>query len=152
MGLRAELVIDSRVEEVARAREWLSELARTEGFSDKDVRGLGLVVSEACVNIVEHAYRGQAGNPIELRLAINDTRLVLQILDEGKRFDLQSYSSPDLSEPQEGGYGVFLMRSIMDEVDYDTSGEGGTVLTLIKRRTGPQPGDDVQQEGGERGR
>lgn len=152
MGLRAQLVIDSRVEEVARAREWLVSLASTEGFPDSDVRGLGLVVSEACVNVVKHAYRGGPGNPIELRLDIDERRLVLEIADEGEKFDLRSYSPPDLSEPHEGGYGVFLMRSIMDEVDYDTSGERGTTLTLVKRRADPRPGSGPQLEEGEHGR
>ncbi len=146
------MIIDSRVEEVVRAREWLTNLASMEGFSDKDVRGLGLVVSEACVNVVKHAYRGRPGKPIELRLAIEERSLVLEILDEGERFDLESYSPPDLSEPHESGYGVFLMRSIMDKVVYDTSDGRGTKLTLVKQRADPQPGNGAKQEGGEHGR
>ncbi len=152
VGFRAELLIDSRIEEIARAREWLTGLASAGGFSDKEVRGFGLVVSEACANIVKHAYRGQSGNPIELRLAVDETSLVLKIQDEGERFDLESYSPPDLGEPHEGGYGVFIMRSVMDEVHYDTSGERGTTLTLVKRRSVPQPEDGANQEGEGHGR
>ena len=128
------MLIDSRVEEVARARKWLSDHAAAEGFSDGDVRKLGLVLSEACVNVIEHAYRGEAGNPIRLQLFIDNEALRLTIRDFGVRFDLEGYEPPDLSEPHEGGYGVFIMRSIMDEVEYDTSGPKGTALTLVKRR------------------
>ncbi len=128
------MLIDSRVEEVARAREWLSERAGAEGFSDREVHKLGLVVSEACVNIIKHAYHGQPGNPIELRLSIDETNLVLTLRDVGDKFDLEEYEPPDLSEAHEGGYGVFIIRSLMDEVEYDTSAERGTTLTLVKHR------------------
>ncbi len=138
MATQSELLIDSRVEEVSRARKWLGDHAAAEGFSDGDVRKLGLVLSEACVNVIEHAYLGEVGNPIELHLSIDDEGLKLTIRDMGARFKLEDYEPPDLNEPHEGGYGVFIMRSLMDEVSYSTSGQWGTILTLIKRRP-PRP-------------
>ncbi len=146
MGTHWQLLIDSRLEEVSRARKWLSEHASAEGFSDAEVRKLGLVVSEACVNVIEHAYGGEPGNPIELRLIIDDASLVLKIRDFGAEFDLEAYEPPDLSEPHEGGYGVFIVRSLMDEVEYDTSSEQGTTLTLVRRRSSKPPKDNVDQE------
>ena len=143
MATRSELLIDSRVGEVARAREWLSDHAAAEGFSDGDVRKFGLALSEACVNVIEHAYRGEAGNPIELQLSIDDKALRLTIRDSGAAFDLDSYESPDLSEAHEGGYGVFIIRSIMDEVEYDTSGKRVTVLTLVKHRASHRLIDEI---------
>ena len=135
MALRAELLIDSRVEEITRAREWLSERASKEGFLDKEVSNLGLAMSEACANVIEHAYRGQPGNVIKLRLTIDETNLILMIYDYGEKFYPETYALPDLNEPQEGGYGVLIIRNLMDEVHYDTSNERGTILTLVKRRS-----------------
>jgi serine/threonine-protein kinase RsbW len=137
MGVQAELVVESRVEEIARARHWLSEQARAAGFSDKDINNFGLVISEACANVIKHAYRGQPDHPIELQLSVDDTKLVLAIRDLGVKFDLAKYTPPDLTEPHEGGYGVFIIRSLMDEVEYDTSGEQGTTLRLVKYRNHP---------------
>ena len=145
MATRSELLIDSRVEEVARARRWLSDHAAAEGFSDGEVRKFALALSEACVNVIEHAYRGEAGNPIELELTIDDEALKLTIRDSGAAFDLAGYEPPDLSEPHEGGYGVFIIRSIMDEVEYDTSGQWGTVLTLVKRRSARPPQNEIEK-------
>ena len=146
--MRSELLIDSRVEEVARARKWLTEQASAEGFSSKEVRNLGLVVSEACVNVIKHAYRGEPGNPVELKLSIDETSLVLTIRDIGEKFDPETYEPPDLSEPHESGYGVFIIRSLMDEVRYNTSSEQGTTLTLVKHRSSSPPqGVGTEQEG-----
>jgi len=149
IGLRAELLLDSRIEEIACAREWLKELTSAEGVLDNDVSDLGLAMSEACANVIEHAYRGQPGNPIKLRLNIDETDLVLTIHDHGEEFDPESYAPPELGEPHESGYGVFFVLSLMDKVHYDTSAERGTTLTLIKRRSNPHNrnpairGDDI---------
>lgn len=134
MSLQSELLIDSRMEDVARARRWLTEGAGAEGFTEEEVRRLGLVISEACVNVIEHSYGGEPGNPIELSLVIDESSLVLTVRDVGLKFDVDGYQPPDLSVPHEGGYGVFLIRTLMDEVEYDTSAEKGTTLTLVKRR------------------
>src|SRR4051794_16879190 len=97
------LQIDSNVGEIARARAWVSEHAREAGFPDKSVNELGLVVSEACANVVKHAYHGEPGQPIDLRLVIDHTKLVLSIRDVGTKMDLAGYQAPDLDEPHEGG-------------------------------------------------
>ena len=134
--MQAELVIHSSPTELRRARSWLSDHARAAGFSDPDVRDLALVVSEACANVIEHAYRGEPDHPINLKLNVDDDRLELLVRDFGAPFDQASYHPPDLDEPQEGGYGVFIIRTLMDEVDYDVSEQPGTTLRLVKNRWG----------------
>lgn len=139
MQVHADLVLESRVGEIARARRWLTDHARASGFRDDELNSLGLVMSEACANVIKHAYGGEPDHPIELDLTIDDTRLVLSIRDHGAtQFDLARYTPPDLDEPHEGGYGVFIIRSLMDEVSYDTSAERGTTLTLVKYRRSPE--------------
>jgi serine/threonine-protein kinase RsbW len=137
MALEAELTLDSRISEIARAREWVSEHARAAGFPDATVRNLGLVVSEACANVIKYAYQGQPNQPVELRLTADEAKLELSIRDHGAKFDLNAYTPPDLDEPREGGYGIYIIRSLMDEVEYDTSAEQGTTLRLVKYRDQP---------------
>ena len=128
MALEADLALDSRVSEIARARHWVSEQARAAGFSDAEVRNVGLAVSEACANVIRHAYHGEPDHPILLHLAVDETRLELWIRDRGMKFD------PDLDQPHEGGYGIFIIHSLMDEVEYDMSASEGTTLRLVKYR------------------
>jgi serine/threonine-protein kinase RsbW len=135
MTLQADLALDSRIQEITRARQWISAHARAAGFSDTEVRNLGLALSEACANVIKHAYHGQPNHPIELHLTVDEARVELAIRDRGTKFNLTSYQPPDLDEPQEGGYGIFIIRSLMDEVEYDTSAEQGTTLRLVKYRS-----------------
>ena len=137
--MQAELVIQSSPPEVRRARDWVSEKAADAGFTDREVSELALVVSEACANVIKHAYHNEPNHPINLKLTIDEVRLVLVMRDFGATFDLANYQPPDLDVPQEGGYGVFIIRSLMDEVDYDVSDQPGTTLRLVKNRRGNEP-------------
>lgn len=133
-----DLVIQSRLERIPDARQWLTEHARAAGFAEDVILDLGLALSEALANVVEHAYGGNADQEIHLSLAIDSEKLCLTIRDFGKKFDLANYTVPDLDEPSEGGYGVFLIHELMDEVTYDTSPPTGTKLTLIRYRSAPE--------------
>ena len=148
MAIHADLVIESRVEELARARGWVRDHAHAAGFSDPQVRELSLVVSEACTNVIKHAYGGEPNYSIELHLAIDEVQLVLSIHDIGAPFDLESYQPPDLDEPHEHGYGVFIIRSLVDEVRYESVEGLGTTLLLVKYRDGRAgEGGDGRQGG-----
>jgi serine/threonine-protein kinase RsbW len=127
-----DLRIESQFSELARARAWVSERARAAGMSEQAANEIRLAVSEACANVIEHAYRGEPGHVIDLHLEIDAVRLLVTIRDHGEPFDLHAYRPPDLDTPQVSGYGVFLIRSLMDEVRYETPERGGGTLTLVK--------------------
>jgi serine/threonine-protein kinase RsbW len=84
------------------------------------VYNLQLAVHEACTNIVEHAYANQPTGRIRTTITLNHTprRLVVELHDTGQSFDITAVTVPDLDTPQEGGYGLFLIHSLMDEVSY----------------------------------
>ncbi len=130
-----KLVIDSRLDAVIRARHWAARRARAAGFDGDAVFAIELAVGEALTNAITHAYHGEAGHEIHLALTIDPDKLRLGIRDFGRKFDLSTYSPPDLDVPNEGGYGIFLMRQMMDEVIYDTSCNEGTCLELVKYRS-----------------
>jgi|YNPNPStandDraft_1061719.scaffolds.fasta_scaffold20017_2 serine/threonine-protein kinase RsbW len=83
--------------------------------------GLQLAVQETCANIVDHAYRGMAGGRIRLEIALraDPRRLEIDIYDSGRPFDPSQAREPDLEHAQERGYGLFLMRKLMDVVTYE---------------------------------
>lgn len=134
MSVNDRLVIDSRTEEIVRARDWLAEQAIRAKFSRETVGDLKLALTEAVSNVVCHSYDSEPGHQIILSLSVDDEALILTIRDFGRPFDVSLYQPPDLNKLHEGGYGVFLIHSLMDQVDYDTSSGAGATLTLVKRR------------------
>jgi serine/threonine-protein kinase RsbW len=93
---------------------------------------LELAVHETCTNIVQHAYRNSSGRiELELSLAQHPQRLVIDLYDTGRAFNLAEVSQPNLDIPQEHGYGLFLVRQLMDDVSYQPE-NGKNHWRLIK--------------------
>jgi serine/threonine-protein kinase RsbW len=78
-----------------------------------------LAVHEACTNIVEHAYAGLPGRIVIILSLVRDPRrLVVELHDTGRSFQLPEITQPDIQEPQVNGYGLFLIYQLMDEIKY----------------------------------
>lgn len=119
-------------------REFVGEIARQVGFSEKEVYSIQLAADEASTNIIEHAYAGVENGRIEIDCNITGDDLKIVIRDNGKSFDPSSVPEPnvkaDLTERKIGGLGMYLMRKLMDDVSYESLPEGGNILTMIKRK------------------
>jgi anti-sigma regulatory factor (Ser/Thr protein kinase) len=118
-------------------REFVGEKARAAGFNDKEVYAIQLATDEAASNIIEHAYQGEPGGSFNVSCEFKDHRLVISLLDHGRKFDPSKVAKPDLqadlAERKIGGLGIYLMRKLMDEVRYEAS-PSGNLLTLVKRK------------------
>lgn len=135
MGQAPEsMKIPSRVACIDDARQWVSERVRAAGFGDEAVGEIELALTEALANVVEHAYQGSETEEIEVATEFADETLRVRVRDWGRYFDPASYRGRDLDDPGEGGYGVFLMAQLMDDVTREPQPGGGTLLTLIKTR------------------
>src|SRR6188474_298771 len=104
-------------------RDFVGEIARESGFSDKDVYNIQLATDEAASNIIEHAYENQPDGILELSCGMRGDVMTIILIDHGESFDPSEIPLPDLkadlSERKIGGLGIFLMRKLMDEVSYE---------------------------------
>ena len=127
-----------RFESLAGIRKFVSEAAEEAGFDDKEIYAVELAVDEACSNIIEHAYGGEDKG--EIICICNDINNGLEIIlkDNGKRFDPSGISAPDFSVEIEKlkprGAGLFLIRNMMDDVDFKFSKDSGNELRMVKRK------------------
>jgi serine/threonine-protein kinase RsbW len=119
-------------------RDFVGEIARAGGFSDKDVYNIQLATDEAASNIIEHAYENQSDGVLELSCGMRGDVIIIILIDRGESFDPSEIPLPDLkadlSDRKIGGLGIFLMRKLMDEVHYEPRPDKSNVLTMIKRR------------------
>jgi serine/threonine-protein kinase RsbW len=110
-------------------------LAREEGMVEPVVTiyNIQLAAQEISANIVEHAY-GAAGGRIDITMQVlqRPHRLVIQLLDMGAAFDPCAVARPNLDGVHEGGYGLFLARSLLDDLSYSAL-PGGNIWRLTKR-------------------
>lgn len=114
---------------LVRPRRATDPLPGERDFDAEVVSGFG----EAFTNVVLHG-----GSPPDAGLGVEiDTlpdRLTIRLLDHGRSFDPSAVPAPDLENPSESGYGVFIMNSMMDEVTYRGGGDAApNVLQMTKR-------------------
>ena len=115
--------IESRTERLIAVREFVSAAARSFGFNDEDVSKIALAVDEACTNIIKHAYKFDPTKTIKVAVAAENRAFQVVIRDSGNQFNPARLHSPDmkeyLSHYRRGGLGVYLMKSLMDKVEFD---------------------------------
>lgn len=133
------LTITSGLERIDEARRWMSGHARAAGVDGDAIAELELAVTEALANVMNHAYAGEPDHEILLALSIADDHVEISVRDWGRTFDRSLYASRDLDDPGEGGYGVYLIETLMDQVGREPQQGGGTLLTLTKHREGDAP-------------
>ncbi|MFI5252500.1 MAG: ATP-binding protein [Bacteroidota bacterium] len=117
-----ELRILSRTEKLSLVRDFVSEAARRVGFDEESINKIALAVDEACTNIIKHSYKFATDKEITIRLLTNGKNFEVLIEDHGISFDPEKVQPPNmkeyLSQYRRGGLGMFLMRSLMDKVEY----------------------------------
>jgi len=116
------------------ARRWLASIADEEGFCEDATRELAVALSEACANVHRHAYSGRSDGRIDVEVEVQADTMRVSVRDYGATFDPDSCEPPDLDHPGEAGYGIFLMKSLMDHVEYVDIGVGTRVVLIKSRR------------------
>lgn len=128
----------ARFEYLDEIRDFVAQIAREAGFSEKAVYSLQLAADEAASNIIEHAYEGVVDGLLDITCDMQGDVIVITLHDTGNSFELSKVKKPDLkadlSERQIGGLGVYLMRKLMDNVSYESNAVTGNLLTMTKRR------------------
>jgi serine/threonine-protein kinase RsbW len=121
------------MESVSEVEEAADHLA-TEAVLDEDQRfHIGMAVREAAINAVLHGNEYDPTRQIDVSLENTGKDLVFVIADQGQGFNPDKVPDPLASENllRGTGRGIFLIRSLMDEVHFRQL-HPGTELTLIK--------------------
>ena len=129
------LRVPSRTHYLSLARSCSQEVCRgIDGLADPErtAYDVQLAVDEAVANVVQHAYEGKPDGTVELLFRLCSQSLVIDVVDWGRSFDFAQVPDPDLSEPRLGGYGIFLIRQVMDSVTYNTDPVQGNRLQMVK--------------------
>lgn len=95
------------------------------------IHEIKLAVHEACTNIVLHAYEGMITGRLRIIITLHTDKLVVILHDTGRSFDLNAQPEPALGTAQVHGFGLYLMRNLLDKVDY-RAGKGGNRWHLTK--------------------
>ena len=138
MSAKLLLKVKSDRKDLERVSAAIKALGVDEDWSSDILFRVDLVMDELVVNIMDYGY-DESDHEIDITFTSEEDAVTIEITDEGRSFDpLNDAPEPDLSSPIEerriGGLGVYLARTMMDELVYRRESNRNH-LTLVKRRT-----------------
>ncbi len=107
------------------------------GNRDALANNINVVLTEAMVNAIKHANEDDPDKQVDIRISIVDNDLLIRVFDQGQGFDLNTVPDPDFenkSHLEASGRGIYIIRALMDSVDYRKT-EEGNVLEMRKHLT-----------------
>lgn len=135
----ATLTLLADIHQLASIREFVAQAGRDLGMDESALYHLTLAVDEACSNTIRHGYDGQVGKIVITVEPVEDG-IQTVIRDWGVPFQPDAVPVPDIAAPLDqrpkGGLGLFIIRRVMDEVQFDFDLETGNTLTMVKRIAG----------------
>ncbi len=137
MSAKLSLKFKSDREELDGITAAVEAFSADEAWSPDLLFRINLVIEELVLNIMDYGYDDDE-HEIEINFNSDTDSVTIDITDEGRAFDpLNDAPEPDIDSPLEerhvGGLGVYLARTMMDELTYRRENSRNH-LTLVKRR------------------
>lgn len=120
--MEKEIRITNNLNEIATLANFIETLGEELSLSAETTMNINLALEEAVANVIMYAYPPKDGQEILLKVTSNENQLIFLLTDKGLSFDPTQVEDVDLTlsieERPIGGLGIFLIRSIMNEVSY----------------------------------
>ena len=134
--MEKKLVIKNDISEISKLATFIEELSEELNLTPELNFNLNLVLEEAVSNVILYAYGKEVQKEITLLANMSNNNLIFVLTDSGKEFDPTKVPDADVTlsaeEREIGGLGIFLIRQIMDMVEYQRI-DGKNVLTMRKQ-------------------
>jgi anti-sigma regulatory factor (Ser/Thr protein kinase) len=145
------VTLANRLPEIARLAGLVDAFGKAHGLSSEVIFNLNLSLDEVLTNVISYAYDDDAGHDVIVRAMLDGDRVLAEVDDDGCAFNPLEIAPPDiqagLDRKGAGGLGVYLVRSLMDTVEYRPERERN-VFTMRKRHAGgAHPGTTMSPVG-----
>ena len=130
------LTVDASLDSLHDVRDFLTTAGTQLDIDQEVIADLHLAVDEAVTNIIMHGYAGRQGR-IRVSMVRNDAEVIVRLSDDAPLYDPSIQQSPELDSspldrPSAGGFGVELIRRMVDELHYRVADQCNQ-LTLVKK-------------------
>lgn len=118
------IAIASRVENIAIIEKAIDEICAKHGINEEHYGNVLIAITEGVNNAISHGNKQNPDKEVIVEFSTQDKTLVCRITDQGPGFDYENVPDPTSPENIEkpNGRGVFLMKHLSDEIDFQDNG------------------------------
>jgi len=132
-----EVSLPSKIGYERIAMQCSASFAKMVDFSPERIEDLKTVVSEACLNAMEHGNKEDPNVRVTVKMNFNDSSITVFVKDEGTGVE-KIPAEPDIKKKIERletprGLGIFLIKQLADQVDLNQMTEDGHVVRMVIR-------------------
>jgi len=127
--------IPSSLDFITAVDEFLEDWLRVRNVPEDTIADMAIAVSELVNNAIKHGNRRNERKKVSVHLHLDDSEARATVRDEGEGFNPDTVPSPvdEANLMKEIGRGIFIVRSLMDDVRFSFPSDGGTTVTITKR-------------------
>ena len=139
--IKEDYKVPADINYLGEMRDFITRVGRKYGVSERIINAFKLAIDEAGTNIIRHAYRDWEGF-ITIQLIVREKNVTVSMIDQGHTFDPNNVRDPDLQRYVEigkkGGLGIFIIRRVIDEIEYRKTVNGNELRLTKKRDVSPR--------------
>jgi serine/threonine-protein kinase RsbW len=125
------LTLSSNPKNIGKIEGFLKTIGKTVHLDEIQFHKLMVSLTEAVNNAIIHGNRSLPGRKVQVKCELLPGWILMMIQDQGKGFKPEKVGNPLVKENllRESGRGIFLMRTLMDKVEFEV-GKSGTLVRL----------------------
>ena len=129
---KLSLKIPGKPEYIKGTRLFIGSVAANAGFDVEQCEDLKTAVSEACKNISCHGSLGFS-DEYEVTCLLEQNKITVTVTDLSESHQLEKLNKPCKNCPKEGDLSIFIIRSLVDELEFGNNEDGLKYITMVKR-------------------
>ena len=129
---KLSLKIPGKPEYIKGTRLFIGSVAANAGFDVEQCVDLKTAVSEACKNISCHGSLGFS-DEYEVTCLLEQNKITVTVTDLSESHQLEKLNKPCKNCPKEGDLSIFIIRSLVDELEFGNNEDGLKYITMVKR-------------------
>jgi serine/threonine-protein kinase RsbW len=129
-----KLKIPSSQNHLPEADKFLEEHLKLHGLDDDSIADLAISTTELINNAIIHGNKSDPEKSVTIEIEFFNDHLTISISDQGTGFRPEDIPSPIADENimKEAGRGIFIVRSLVDDLKIEKAPRGGTRMIIIK--------------------
>ncbi|MDI6605678.1 MAG: SpoIIE family protein phosphatase, partial [Candidatus Omnitrophota bacterium] len=132
---KTKIILKNKITQIAKLSEAINRFGKNNNLPPETIHDLNLSLEEIISNTIKYGYKDTAEHDIAVEVELRGRIVSVKITDDAEAFNPLEAPEAELKKPlserKTGGYGIHLLRNLMDKIEYKRE-EGRNILLISK--------------------